>query len=133
MSDIPEYFEDCSPEDYAHIAAWGELMGSFDYYVAAMQELAAVEGAPKDALYKRAPEQQSKYDRHHWVRVDDIRDPHGEQRLREICHRRGLRAPKREEDEEAGLRPGPEYQLVWFDNDGVRTKRWMRPVLRGEG
>lgn len=41
------------PSDYKHIRAWGEMMGSFEYYIKNQQEQAATDNAPLTAIYKR--------------------------------------------------------------------------------
>ncbi len=42
-----------APKDYKHIRAWGEYMGSFEYYIKQQQEKAAEDNAPIDAIYER--------------------------------------------------------------------------------
>jgi hypothetical protein len=39
--------------DYRYIRLWGRKLGSYDYYITAQQEKAALENAPKDAIFKR--------------------------------------------------------------------------------
>jgi hypothetical protein len=45
------------PTDYKHIAAWGQMMGSYQYYITGEQEKAAAANAPLDAIYFRKPEE----------------------------------------------------------------------------
>lgn len=44
------------PNEYKHIAAWGQMMNSFGYYITMQQEEAAKDNAPLDAIYKREPD-----------------------------------------------------------------------------
>lgn len=37
---------------YRHIAAWGRLLGSYNYFIELQQALAEEEGAPETACYK---------------------------------------------------------------------------------
>lgn len=39
-----------TPNQYKHVAAWGDFLRSFPYYVKAQQERAALDGAPLDAI-----------------------------------------------------------------------------------
>lgn len=48
---------------YLHIRAWGEYMGSMNYYIVDQQALAEKDGAPENALYKRGEE---------WITADTI-------------------------------------------------------------
>jgi hypothetical protein len=41
------------PEEYRAIAAWGQMMHSYQYYIDAQQEQASQDDAPLDAIYKR--------------------------------------------------------------------------------
>jgi hypothetical protein len=45
------------PKDYKHIAAWGGMLGSFQYYITREQEKAAAAGAPLDVIYFQTAEQ----------------------------------------------------------------------------
>ena len=40
------------PSDYIGIQKWHEVTGSMDYYWEALQEKAALENAPLDAIYR---------------------------------------------------------------------------------
>lgn len=42
-----------SPKDYKHIRAWGQMMGSYPYYIKNQQQEAFEDNAPIDAVYKR--------------------------------------------------------------------------------
>ena len=42
------------PEEYKHIAAWGNLMGSQEWYIKDLQEKAAESSAPIDTVYRAA-------------------------------------------------------------------------------
>jgi hypothetical protein len=39
--------------EYVNIARWGQMMGSFRYFIEAQQEKAASDGAPIDAIYEK--------------------------------------------------------------------------------
>lgn len=54
------------PTDYAWIEKWGLTLGSHRYYIVAQQELAAGDGAPLTAIYKRGAV---------WFTIDDITNP----------------------------------------------------------
>lgn len=56
------------PEDYLAIRVWHERTGSFEYYIKRMQEKAAQEDAPLDALYFS--------DEDGWVRMQDLHVDH---------------------------------------------------------
>ena len=40
------------PTDYKAIAFWGNVLGSFDYYIKRMQREACADNAPLNAIYK---------------------------------------------------------------------------------
>jgi hypothetical protein len=40
------------PEDYKHLKAWGIMMGSSSGYILMEQQIAALEAAPRDAIYQ---------------------------------------------------------------------------------
>ena len=42
------------PSEYLHLRAWGMMMGSYEYYIKAQQELAAEENAPLTSMYKNS-------------------------------------------------------------------------------
>lgn len=52
------------PQSYRCIALWGRSMGSFPYYIADQQALAAADGAPIDAIYKNVAGR--------WVRLGEV-------------------------------------------------------------
>ncbi|MCK5602376.1 hypothetical protein KAR91_10915 [Candidatus Pacearchaeota archaeon] len=52
--------------EYLCIVAWGRRLQSFDYYIRAQQEKAAVEEAPLTAIYERDGV---------WSTADEIKDP----------------------------------------------------------
>lgn len=39
--------------DYKYIRAWGQMLGSFDYYINAQVEQARQDNAPQTATYRR--------------------------------------------------------------------------------
>jgi hypothetical protein len=41
-------------EDYKHIAAWGNFMRSYKYYIDDQQRIAAKDQAPLNAIFKRS-------------------------------------------------------------------------------
>lgn len=41
------------PAAYKHVAAWGDFLSSFAYYIKDQQQKASDDGAPVDAIYKR--------------------------------------------------------------------------------
>lgn len=51
-----------SPHEYKHIAAWGKLLGSKQYYINAEQRAAAEQNAPLTAIYKHNGR---------WITIDD--------------------------------------------------------------
>jgi len=51
------------PQDYKCIAIWGNLLGSYRYYIEAEQQRAAFDQAPLTAIYKNGTE---------WVCAEDI-------------------------------------------------------------
>lgn len=54
------------PSDYTAVALWGEVMGSYPYYIEAEQRRASNDGAPLSAIYKR--------DDGRWATVHDIQN-----------------------------------------------------------
>ena len=40
------------PHEYIAIAAWGRMLGSFNYYIEQEQHRAASEGAPRTSIYR---------------------------------------------------------------------------------
>lgn len=54
--------------DYWAIAVWGEMLGSYSYYVEAQQKKALEEGAPLDAIFKR-------HDGSGWARASELPEP----------------------------------------------------------
>lgn len=50
---MPKKASPPAPTDYRGIAAWGQAMRSFSYYVRQQQERALQEGAPLDAIYRK--------------------------------------------------------------------------------
>lgn len=53
--------------DYPYIRAWGQLLGSGQYYIDQEVELARKEGAPADAIYHNREDS-------YWARFADIAD-----------------------------------------------------------
>lgn len=51
---------------YPYIRAWGEWMGSYDYYIVQQTELAQRENAPATAIYKGEEG---------WKTVEDVQNP----------------------------------------------------------
>lgn len=58
------------PTDYHGIALWHQLTGSYPYYVRDLQQQAAADNAPLDALYR------SMLGKHRWVCVSDLDAQH---------------------------------------------------------
>lgn len=54
------------PSDYTAVALWGEVMGSYPYYIEAEQIRASNDGAPLSAIYKR--------DNGRWATVHEIQN-----------------------------------------------------------
>lgn len=42
-----------NPADYKHIAVWGRILGSFEYYIVGQQAKAHAAGAPITAVYEK--------------------------------------------------------------------------------
>jgi hypothetical protein len=51
------------PKDYVHILAWGKMMHSEGWYVRTVQDKAAKDGAPLDAVYE---------DHGKWITVKEL-------------------------------------------------------------
>lgn len=62
------------PEHYVHILAWGRMMHSDGYYIRDTQAVAAREGAPLDAVFKRKPTPDAPMD-DSWCRYRDVTNP----------------------------------------------------------
>ena len=62
------------PEEYLAIMLWGQQMLSFMHYIQDQQELAAEDGAPVDAIYKKFGESTGPDNK--WVCVSDLAGGH---------------------------------------------------------
>ena len=54
------------PNEYYHIKAWGQYLGSYSYYIKGEQEKAAADNAPINAISKKSDGI--------WSTADDIRN-----------------------------------------------------------
>lgn len=64
---------------YAGIRAWGEMMGSQDYYISDECRKAEEDGAPDDAIYKgRDP---GLNERERWHTISEIRNEETRRRI----------------------------------------------------
>lgn len=54
------------PRDYRHIEVWGLRLGSHRTYIHDQQVMAAADGAPLDAIYKRDGK---------WITARDVTNP----------------------------------------------------------
>lgn len=63
--------------EYKAIAAWGKMLGSFQYFIDAETERARKDGAPEDAIYRDSIDD-------HWHTVRDIHSDRTARRLASI-------------------------------------------------
>lgn len=68
------------PSDYNHIRAWGEFLGSNENFIIEVQEKAALEGAPINAIF-----QSSGQHNFVWRTVDEIEDSNLRIRIRQAA------------------------------------------------
>jgi hypothetical protein len=70
-----------NPKEYKHIAAWGQMMGSYPYYIKDQQEDAAQNNAPLDAIYRSCgreggiAEHKGEHTAKCWARFAEVTNP----------------------------------------------------------
>jgi hypothetical protein len=64
------------PTDYKAIAAWGRMMGSQGWYTDNQQTLAAKDGAPIDAIYRKTERNplRGEMGKGDWRRLSQVKD-----------------------------------------------------------
>jgi hypothetical protein len=65
--------KDAHAAEYAHIRAWGRLLGSHGAYVDYQVRLARDEHAPPTAIYRDLPRSETQPAR--WVTLEEVEDP----------------------------------------------------------
>lgn len=68
------------PEQYRAIAIWGQMLGSYGYYIKEQQARAAAEGAPLTAIFERMASDGSGR-AGEWAIVEEVQNPDALARL----------------------------------------------------